>query len=752
MKAEEGSSRKTFKTMWNVSPNLRTRNKRNMIGRSVPTFTGRFLLKFPSASSLWPMSTLTASSNEFTSVSIFRRGSFLLAILVLLPVQSLAGGILHVFPPTLKGETFAVARPTVLRSSTHITVSESFLEYRIDQTFYNNNDFPVKAYYLFPLDGAESPQRAQVKIDGISNSFEMVSSSRVLTLLRDLTVRMRDPSLLGLAGKQMLVVRSVSLGAKQQRSFSVRYRIPFTGTADHLEIDCPLAGERYSVGPVADLIIRVRFKMSRTVRNVFSPSHNISVFRESPNRCVVTVRQQEERVSEDFQLLTTFSGRGLGLSLFTHRPKGGKGTFLAFIATPVFGSRGGEPEKDVVFLIDGSGSMDPANLQRSRRAVTFCLSRLRNRDRFNVLTIGTRTGKLAAKLLPVTKENVTKAVGMVNSIGETGATDLHNGLMSALEQFTSRRRRAVLMLVGDGRSTVGITNPRAILAAVKRYNDVGARVFVLALGEQPDMATLDKVAGATKGSVFHYSGKEDFRSVMNRFLARVSPPRVSQISLTFQGISPQNVFPSPIPDLFGRQSAIVLGRYEAKGAVRGVAELRAKVRGRFDVVKKTFSFPAVEERRPYLPRLWAMRRLSGLLEQEWFRGPEIAVRNRIGKLAEEFGFRVPTLVGKTPATEHPHTEGNELGILLWRLRRSNLASDLESPEIRIVDGKVFRLKGARWLDVRFRSSMPSTTVNFLGNDYFSLLQRDPGIGKFLAIGPQVTIVRGPTATIVRTGR
>jgi hypothetical protein len=237
---------------------------------------------------------------------------------------------------------------------------------------------------------------------------------------------------------------------------------------------------------------------------------------------------------------------------------------------------------------------------------------------------------------------------------------------------------------------------------------------------------------------------------MARFMARISPPQVTDMSLKLNGVTTENVFPERLPDLSGTESAIILGNYEHDGNVRAEAVLKARVQGRAEVTRRTFMFPQRNERHPYLSALLAMRRLGRLLEREWLRGPEIAIRARIDKIAQEFGFHIPGRTGKRVAGRRVPSSGEEIETLLWRLRRSNLIYGLESKSHRMRDGKVFRLNKGRWIDTKFQPSMSSTTVRFLHEDYFNLLQKNPEIGRFLSLGPEVTLVRENRAVIVKT--
>ena len=133
-----------------------------------------------------------------------------------IPVPCAAGGILHVFPPALEGESLAVARPEILLSKTLVTVSESEIEYRIDQTFFNNNDFPLRGIFLLPIERDADLRGADALVDGFAEKITIATPDDSFPVLRELTVGMKDPSLLGLSGKHILQVKDLTIGARKQ--------------------------------------------------------------------------------------------------------------------------------------------------------------------------------------------------------------------------------------------------------------------------------------------------------------------------------------------------------------------------------------------------------------------------------------------------------------------------------------------------------------------------------------------------------
>jgi Ca-activated chloride channel family protein len=673
--------------------------------------------------------------------------SMLVALVSMLMAGSVAraGGIFHVFPPSVQDTRYPVARPTVSLSRSMVTVSESDMEYCIEQTFFNDNDLPLKGLYILPLDGQEHTDKATVKIDGAPVPATIMSGESFFHTLKELTQSMQDPSLLGLAGKTVLVAQPVTIGIRDHRTFRVQYTKPLALRDRHLEVSLPLDGERYALAPVAKQEIKVRFRMSRPVRSIFSPSHHLTVQREAPHRCLVSVESESERVPQDFHLLATFSGTELSLSTFFYKSRGKPGNFMALIEPPSKPTEARALTKDVVMLLDCSGSMDARSFESAKSAVLAALARLGAGDRFDVVTIGTQPLAMANRLLAANRENIAAAVRFVSSRENEGGTDLYDSLRTTLELLSSRERHSIVLLASDGNSTVGITSPESIIHDVMQHNRARARIFVLAVGKQADISTLDRLAIATGGSCLHLPETEGVKEAVSHFLSKVSLPRVTNISLECAHFPAAEIGPNPIPDLFGQESLVVLGRYVVDSDTTAEVKLKGRVNGRPYVVTKRVTLPFVDESHPYIARLWAMRRIAQLYDQARLKEALPGLTSRMRSLADKLGFVAPPSTLLTAASYGSAVAGQDPGRLLWNYKTSCVPSDVLSDQFRIVGGKLFRSQQSGWIDTEYLPSLATKNVRFLSEEYFSLLKQNPTIGPYLALGPNVIFVIHGTA-------
>jgi uncharacterized protein YegL len=414
---------------------------------------------------------------------------------------------------------------------------------------------------------------------------------------------------------------------------------------------------------------------------------------------------------------------------------------MAFVEPPLPASRGEEPrDKDVVLVLDCSGSMGQKGFELAKAAALSALDKLGSGDRFNVIAVGTHPVPLANGLVSASAQNVAEAVRFVTSRKSEGGTDLYNGLMEAMDCFTTQSRPSLIVLVSDGRSTVGITKPETLVEDLGGHNRTKARIFVLAVGEGADIPLLDKLAVSTKGTSVHLAGTDDFEAAIGRLFSGVSPAKVSDVSIESENLSLKEVVPSPVPDIVGMESAVILGRYDHKGDRISKVRFRGKVEGRQMVVTRSVMFPDATAEYPDLPGMWAMRRMSQLLERAPLQGRDADSRQQIEDVATQYGFGIPSSLRPTAASSRSPDSTTDSGRLLWNYRRSFIISEVTSNTCRCLADKVFCHDNSRWIDSDYRPVTPARTIPFLSDEYFSLLKKWPSLGKYLALGPHVTIV------------
>lgn len=660
-------------------------------------------------------------------------------LLLLMSSPSLAGGILHFLPCYEDGHPVPLERAVVVSSRARVVVSDTELEYVYDQTFLNNNDHTVDCIYMLPYDAASPPHTVSVTINGAPTALKPLPPDQSLQMLFQLTRDMGDPSLLELAGKAVFVVSHLRLGARKEKFIQVRLVEKKRVSADFMGLFVPMWGERYSLGPVAGFEIFVRFKMSFPIRAVLSPTHEIFVSREAPHRATISVKSQNRRVKNDLIVLAVLRGADFDARVFCQRTSDLEGVFMAILTPPLADKGQKALPKDVVFALDISGSVPPAMREFSQQVLMSGVRRLGNDDRFNIVTIGTRIGIMHKGLVTATKDNATEAFRFLNSLDYGGGTDLFNGVISSLEQFVSGRRQRYLVLLTDGRPSVGTLDSRVLKEAVVRANRYGARIFSMALGEMADTALLWQLSEFTKGATIHVHGGGQWADQINKFYEGITQPLVSNISINFKNVNQVEAIPSTIPDMSVEAATFVFGNYQLNHAEPLLVTVKARVRDRVLSISRSCNAEAPEKIRFYIPLIHAMRKTARTMEVERLSGLQMGTLESLRSLAQEYGFRVP------PSGRYV---GRDWGHLYWEYQTSMVPSQVESDGFRRVGEKLFRRIGTQWVDTKFNPNLVVHTVPFLSREYFDLIQNSPWLGQYLCMGQEVTVVVGDKAVKV----
>ncbi len=646
-----------------------------------------------------------------------------------------AGGVFHVFPPKIEDQIVPVARPIVLVSKSLVTVSEKTIEYRLEQTFYNDNDYELEGVFLFPYLGPSND--LEIKINDLSAPYELLSPTDMTSLLKKITLAGRDPTLLELGQNSNYVVRNVSISSRKQKNIKMKLTLQLPSEErETLNLLIPFIGERYSMTPVREMDIRIRFKSVRPVRNFFSSTNHFSIIRETPYRCLIQAGRNGQKVREDFQLLSSFSDKELDILSLTHRTGDGKGSFMVLISPPMNQTTTKEAEKDVVFLVDTSGSLKEGDFSIAKRIVELGLQRLKPTDRFNILTMSTKINRIFDKLVYATEENKMEASRNLIAINRGGGTDLYNGIINSVEQFSTRKRPSYLIIAGDGRPSIGITNPETILHDVNQFNRQKTRIFSMAIGTTAETVLLDRIAKAHRGSIIQISGDGDSDKMIKDFFSEVSQPILSDAHVDFTGSAVEDLEPKTLSDLFGNDPLSVFGRYNVSAQAETSMKFRAKMFGKSKTVVQDLSLPKENPENGFIETIWAMRRMAALIDREKLKGSDAELRETMVSLASEFGFLLP--FGESSSGRRSSLDA-KTGNLFWHYKNSTVPTDVQSETFKRIGIKKFRLLNGIWTDLNYKPGSPVYSIEFLSNVYMELIEQHPDLRPYLALGPEVII-------------
>ncbi len=652
------------------------------------------------------------------------------------------GGLLFAFPPELEGEIFPVARMSVVSSDTFVLITDKAEERSIAQTFLNDNEFPLESIYILPLPENVSETGVEVYLDGIPTQFTVMNEKEVKTLLRSILQKYGDHDLLDLWGERAIVVRPINIDSREEKTLKAHYKTSRESGKDVEVLKVTTSGERYSLGPVGDFSVRVKFRTDKSLRTSLSMTHQINVTRETPNRRLVSVNERNNRIYSDFELLTTFGGTDFNLRIINQEGTDSRNYFLLMLEPPLgrFDRQAHQSDLDVVFLVDSSGSLGHSRLTSAKSMVLSGIESLRESDRFNVMVFNSRVKKLSGKLMNATTGSKGQVPAFLDRTEPGGGSDLFNSILVALDSFRSRKRSGVIILLTDGRPTVGITNIDSLVENIRRLNKYKSRIYVVAVGNHPNIHAMEKLSNATGGKLVISSDEESAQAAITQLFRVMLGTGASDVAVEYSDLYPDETFPDLLPPMTGHETLYVIGNYEKSYFQKGKITAKAKIEGKVRTAMKTLVSGKFIEDVTQLDVLWAMRKFGKLLERELLKNLSQNAE-RVSVMSKNYGFINPL--------EH-RGDNNYLGEDIWAFTNSFLTSKVISPDHKLVQGRLFRLSRGRWTDVSYKPNMPSINLVPFSKEFFEALEKNPELAKAFSVGPNVTVVKDGLA-IMTTG-
>lgn len=522
----------------------------------------------------------------------------------------------------------------------------------VEQIFSNNTDFMMEGTYLFPI--PESASIVEFAIwDGDRRLVGEVRSREEARAIYDEIVRKkRDPGLLEYAGKDLFQASIFPINPHSDKKLELTYTQVLKAESGTVAYRYPLGSGR-NLAPIGEVAGRVEIDGGEPLRNIYSPTHNIDIVRGGAgggagggeSRARVSFEVGRDRQPQDFQLFYTLSKADFGLSLLTHREPGKDGYFLLMLSPKDSLSEREYAAKDIVFVIDTSGSMaDEGKMEKARGALLFGVKTLRPDDRFNVINFAGEEHLMENGLVPATKEGIARGVEFINRLTPNGGTNINDAMLAALKQFDANSSRPKMVIfITDGLPTVGITDPQRIIKNVQVSRPSNVRLFTFGVGYDVNTALLDKLASENNGVADYVEPKEDLEIKVSNFFAKVNYPVLTDLALDFGGVKTDLTYPRNLPDIFKGTQLTLIGRYRNESDLRNVVlRLKGKngVQSR-EFVYENLSFPAKNDANEFLPRLWATRRVGWLMEQIRTNGEQKELRDEIVDLGTRYGIATP---------------------------------------------------------------------------------------------------------------
>ncbi|PYS74739.1 MAG: hypothetical protein DMF73_02870, partial [Acidobacteria bacterium] len=356
-----------------------------------------------------------------------------------------------------------------------------------------------------------------------------------------------------------------------------------------------------------DVSLQISLDAGVPIDGLTSKTHDVNIERPDDHRAQVTLKDFATIPNRDFILRYDVAGAKISDAVLTHST--GMGGFFTLILQP--------PErvtvedvtpKELVFVLDTSGSMSGFPIEKAKETMKLALDNLYPYDTFNLITFSGDEHILFPEPVPATKENLAKAQAFLETRQGGGGTEMMKAIKASMDPSDRQDHVRVVCFMTDGY----VGNDMEIIGEVQKHPN--ARVFAFGIGGSVNRFLLDNMAKYGRGEVEYVALNDDGSAAARRFYERVRSPLLTDISIDWNGLAVSDVYPKGVPDLFGAKPVILTGRYSGNG--RGTIRLKGKMSGR-DFVREIpidFSSPQTHD---VLATLWARTRVDDLMSQDF---------------------------------------------------------------------------------------------------------------------------------------
>ncbi|HEM62055.1 MAG TPA: VWA domain-containing protein [Chloroflexi bacterium] len=671
-----------------------------------------------------------------------------------------ADGVVIVEPPP--GVPMRDAPNLVIRyHRVEVEITDQVATTRVDQVFLNDTRYDLEGIYVFPLPEEAAISEFAMYVDGQRWEGEILPRDEARRIYEDIVRRRMDPALLEYVGRDTFKASIFPIEPGDERKVELAYSQILATDGGLIKYVYPLDTERFSARPLEEVVVSVRVESAHPIRGIYSPSHDVAIDRVDEHTVKVSFEASDVLPDRDFELYYSVTDDEFGLNLLSYRESGEDGFFLLLVAPKVEVDETEVVAKDVILVLDTSGSMEGEKIEQAKEALEFVLEHLNSEDRFNIVAFS--TGIRVYERTLQSAADADEARRFIDDLRAVGGTNIDLALAEALAMADGERPQIIIFLT-DGLPTEGVTDADRIIANLERQVSENVRIFTFGVGDDVNTFLLDSLAQDNRGASSYVRPHQSIEEEVSGFYATISTPLLADIELDFGDLRVEDTYPYPLPDLFAGTQLVVTGRYREGGRTDVV--LRGEINGEeqeFVYENLSFSDRGGEE---FIPRLWATRKIGYLLNEIRLHGEGRELIDEIVDLSVRYGIMTPytsflveeeqdifTPQGREEAAQEMWMQATAVpapvdGAAAVQdaqnregLRSAEKAQD-STEQVKYARDKVFVLREGVWTDTTYDSSVETVKVGFGSEDYFALIAAQPEWGYYFSVGQEVPGTRG----------
>jgi len=690
------------------------------------------------------------------------------ALLCILSSPLLAQGWIDPIRPIPQNPNGRIER---LRSAVQVSVTGRVARVTVEEWFRNNGPVMDEGMYHFPLPGEAVFSSYSLWQGDQELRGEAMDAAQARAIYEAIVRQKRDPALIELAGQGLIRARVFPIAPGETRKITLKYTQLLDRAGDAWRFR--YLGDRNRQS--APRSFRLEVDSAARFGDPYSPTHQVQVTRRD-DRLEVTLG--DGAAAGDFELLLPLARGLVGLSLIPHHPVGEDGYFMLLLAPGAAADApGGALRRDLVAVIDISGSMSGAKIEQAKAALIQLLGSLRTNDRFRLVAFSGGVRRYAEGWTDATTEGRRDAATWIRSLEAEGGTNIAGALTEAFAVSPAEQSLGVVVFLTDGQASTGETDPERIAERAEQGRG-RFRVFSFGIGDDVNTYVLDRLTERARGTTEYIRPGENIEGAVGSLAAKIASPVLTDVTISAgAGVELYDLQPGSMPDLFAGDEMVVLGRYRGAGSTEQSVTVRGRRNGRQEEFTTTFTDRDNNDAR-YVEQLWAARKAGALSKEIRLRGQTRELMDALKQLALRYGIlteytsylvQEPTIalrgaaesrLMRAPATA-PADQAGAASVNRAAQERSMaeavvVVDSASFDELRRahsginptqrVGGRLFIMRDGTWTDLGHGDSLRVVTIAPYSDAYFALLKALPDLRDAATLEPAV-LVAGRRASI-----
>jgi Ca-activated chloride channel family protein len=341
------------------------------------------------------------------------------------------------------------------------------------------------------------------------------------------------------------------------------------------------------------------------LQEVVCTSHKTNINYESDSVADIRLKNPEDfGGNRDYILKYRLAGEEIESGLLLYEGEN-ENFFLLMVQPPERVLPKDIPGREYVFVVDVSGSMNGFPLNTSKILLKNLIGNLRPTDKFNVILFAGCSRLMSPYSFPATKENIDKAIRLIDEQSGGGGTELYAALKRAMGIDKDESFSRSIVIVTDGY----ITAEKDVFDLI--HNNLNrTNVFSFGIGSSVNRYLIEGIAKAGLGEPFVVTKPEEAYPLAEKFRQYIQSPVLTGIELNKRGFDAYDIEPASIPDLFAKRPVVVFGKY--RNNAEGVIEVSGQSGSGEYVQSINVSDTKPLETNNALKYLWARTRIAQL--------------------------------------------------------------------------------------------------------------------------------------------